>query len=122
MSDSMCIVIRRAPYGTIHAAEAIRHVNGALGSGLETVVVLVEDGVYFARDGQEAKDAGWTSLSDVVKQTREGRRGDMVEFCVHDGSVLSRGIEPQDVMEGFEIVSGDDIADIVAESRGVMLF
>ncbi len=88
MSDSICMFIRNAPYGKIQAAEAIRHINGAIAGGLETVVVLVNDGVYLAKDDQKAKEAGWTSQSDVVKKTREGKHGDLVKFYIHDESAL----------------------------------
>lgn len=45
MSDSICMIIRRAPYGTIQAAEAVRYINGAIAealpSGYEGLVDLM---------------------------------------------------------------------------------
>ena len=55
MSDSICMIIREAPYGTIQAAEAARHINGAIAGGLKTTVVLIEDGVYLAKEDQQAR-------------------------------------------------------------------
>ena len=123
MSDSICMIIREAPYGTIQAAEAARHIiNGAIAGGLKTTVVLIEDGVYLAKEDQQAKDAGWTSLSEVLKQTLQGKRSDLVKFYVHDESALYRNINTADLMGGFEMAGGTDIAEIVAGAKKVMLF
>ena len=66
MNKSLCILVRRAPYGTIHAAEAFRHLAGALNSGLKVTAILVDDGIYIAKDNQETRTSGWTSLSESL--------------------------------------------------------
>lgn len=68
MARSVCILLRSAPYGTMNAAEALRHLNGMVANGLEATAVLVGDGVYLARDGQRAEEARWTSLSQALRQ------------------------------------------------------
>ena len=78
--DAVCLIIRKAPYGKIHAAEAVRHVNGALASGLETRVILVGDGVYLARGNQKAAEAGWTSLSGTLSQVPQAKGGANAHF------------------------------------------
>ncbi|MEW5817808.1 MAG: DsrE family protein [Spirochaetota bacterium] len=122
MQDSVCMIIRRAPYGTIQAAEALRHINGAISGGQKTVVVLIEDGVYFAKKDQEAQGAGWTSLSAGVRQTMQGRYGDLVTFYLHDQSAFNRRIDTGDVLEGFKLVNSPEIAEIVGSAKTVMLF
>ena len=83
--------------------------------------MLIEDGVYLAKEDQQA-DAGWTSLSEVLKQTLQEKRSDLVKFYVHDESALYRNINTADLMGGFEMAGGSDIAEIVAGAKKVMLF
>ncbi len=52
VKNSLTILIRRSPYGQIHAAKAIRHMDGALGDGIQTNVLLVDDGGYLAARGK----------------------------------------------------------------------
>src|SRR3990172_6561847 len=66
--NNLCIVIRRAPYGSVSAAEAVRHVIGAVHAGLSVHAVLVDDGVYLVRQDQDPGNTGWTSLSDALRQ------------------------------------------------------
>jgi len=67
MADQFCILIHRPPYGEIHAAEAVRHLNGATAQGLEATAILVRDGVYVARAGHDPGMTGWTALSPVLE-------------------------------------------------------
>ena len=79
MENSLCILLRHPPYGQIHAAEAIRHMGARL-EGIETSLVLVDDGVYVARDEQNTGGTNWTPLRPRADQG-DGERG--VEFsCI----------------------------------------
>lgn len=122
MSDSVCIIIRKAPYGKIHATEAVRHINGALANGLETSVVLTGDGVYLARGNQEAGSAGWTSLSAALSQILVGKTGEKAKFYVHQDSLRERRLDPRDLMKGFEVVPGKTMAELVAGCEKALLF
>ena len=122
MTDTVCLIIRKAPYGKINAAEAVRHVNGALASGLEPLVILMGDGVYLARDNQQAAKAGWTSLSDALSQVPAVKGGERARFYVHQESLADRGIEPHDLMKQFKVVSSQEMAGFVASCPRVLLF
>jgi sulfur relay (sulfurtransferase) DsrF/TusC family protein len=122
MMDAVCLIIRRAPYGKINAAEAVRHVNGALASGLEPVVILVGDGVYLAKANQQATKAGWTSLSDALCQIPSAKGGERARFYVHQESLADRGLAPCHLMEQFKVVSKQEAAGLVAECPKVLLF
>jgi sulfur relay (sulfurtransferase) DsrF/TusC family protein len=122
LPNRICMIIRRAPYGTIHAAEAARHINGALSNGLETVVVLVEDGVHLARNNQRADSVGWTSLSDTIVQAIKGKNGSLVKLYLHDESARSRGLAPAMFIEGVTTASEEEIAGMIAEAPCTMIF
>ena len=116
------MIIRRAPYGTIHAAEAVRHINGALSNGLETVVILIEDGVHLARKNQRADAVGWTSLSNAIVQVIKGKNGHLLKLYLHDESARSRGLTPAMFIERVTMASEEEIAGMVAEAPGIMIF
>ena len=64
--DTLCILVHRPPYGRIHAAEAIRHLNGASAYGLKVTAILLGDGVYLAKRSQAPGTTGWTDLSSAL--------------------------------------------------------
>ncbi len=90
MKNSLTILIRRCPYGQIHAAEALRHMGGALGDGIQTNVLLVDDGVYVAHDGHNPAESGFTSLVEpLAKGIAKGAR-----VYMHIPSAQVRGLLP----------------------------
>ena len=120
--DAVCLIIRKAPYGKIHAAEAVRHISGALASGLETRVILMGDGVYLARDNQETAEAGWTSLSGTLSQVPGAKGGENARFYVQQESLADRGLDPLGLMEAFQVIPGQDLARLIAGCQKVLLF
>lgn len=62
MAKRFLVVLRHAPYGRLDAAEAVRHLNGAVANDLEAAALLLDDGIYLARTGQMPA-AGWRELS-----------------------------------------------------------
>lgn len=119
MKNSLCILIRRPPYGQIHTAEAIRHLNGALAAGIQTSAILIDDGVYVARDGQDTGDTGWTSLaSALLKPLAKGAR-----VFVHAPSAQARGLlKDEHFVVGVELMDDDGLAQILAASDAVMVY
>ncbi len=128
MARSVCILLRRAPYGTMNAAEALRHLNGVVANGLEAVAVLVGDGVYLARDGQRAEEAGWTSLSQALNQAltfRAPRAEDpetRAKVYAHRPSLERRGLQETALVPGVELISDQELARIVGEAEVVLIF
>jgi sulfur relay (sulfurtransferase) complex TusBCD TusD component (DsrE family) len=62
----LAILVRQAPYTTIGPAEAVRHAGGALADGWDVRLLLVDDGVCLARNGQAAGDTGYVCLSSAL--------------------------------------------------------
>jgi sulfur relay (sulfurtransferase) DsrF/TusC family protein len=119
MKDSLCLLIRRPPYGQIHAAEAIRHVGGALAEGLQTSVVLIDDGVYFAREGQNMGDTAWTPLAPaLLKVLVRGAR-----VFVHTPSAQTRGLlQDEHFLVGIKAIDDEGVARVLAASDAVMVY
>ena len=117
--NSLAILIRRPPYGQIHAAEAIRHMGGALGEGIQTTVLLVDDGVYVARDGQDVGNTAWTSLiPPLAKGIAKGAR-----VYLHTPSAQARGLlNDEHFVIGVKQVDDVGLARLLTDSDMVMVY
>lgn len=122
MNESLCILVRRSPYGTIHASEAFRHLAGALSSGLKVTMILVDDGIYMAKDIQEAEAYGWTSLSESLSSFFNTEKGQGVKVYMHDSSLKARGMKKEKFIEEIELIDDKKLADLLGASHTVMLF
>ena len=124
----MTIVVRRAPYGTIDAAEAIRHAAGGLSFQVPTTLLLIEDGVYVAKGGQQPEGLGYLSLSRALEEyltrrahDQEGREmaGSVV---VHGPSARERGLAPEDLILEAKVVEEAETAQLLAESGWTLVY
>jgi sulfur relay (sulfurtransferase) DsrF/TusC family protein len=128
MAKSICIVVRKAPYGSMDAAEAVRHINGALSAGLDTRAVLTGDGVYLAVPGQRAEEAGWTSLSEALRVAVSsgaplgGGAANRPRVCASRSALEERGIELGRVAGGIEVLDDAGVAELITGSDATLLF
>ncbi len=122
MPDRLCILVHRPPYGGIQAAEAVRHVNGAAAQGLEVTAVLLGDGVYVARAGQDAGTTGWTALSPALEDALTRNGMGVPRVLVDETSLRERGVPPASLIEGADVVDGLAIAQALSQARWVMAY
>ncbi|MCC6179845.1 MAG: DsrE family protein [Chloroflexi bacterium] len=125
MRKRFLIVLRHAPYGWLDAAEAVRHLNGAVANGLDATLLLLDDGVYLARAGQEPA-AGWTGLASALEQALSGsaaaaNRPTCTAF-VHRASLATRGLDGADLVAGCEITNDRATADLLASADATMIY
>ena len=118
MRDSLCILVRTGPYGTIQAAEALRHLNGAVASGMKVTTILMGDGIHLGKEGQETETTGWTSLSVALKQTlKDGSR-----VYAHEPSLQESGISLDELVPGVQTIDDVEMANILGRSQWLMIF
>lgn len=122
MADRLCILVHRPPYGGIHAAEAVRHLNGAASQGLEATAILLEDGVYVARAGQDVGATGWTALSPVLEDALRGAGSGSPRLLVDRESLHARGLPAESLIPGSTVVDEQAIADALSRARWVMVY
>ena len=125
MRKQFLIVLRHAPYGRLDAAEAVRHLNGALSNGLDARLLLLDDGVYLARAGQEPAP-GWTGLSSALEQTlaagvRDAERPDRI-VVAHQPSLATRGLSSDDLITGCEIADDEAAARLLATADATLIY
>ena len=124
----MTIVVRRAPYGTIDAAEAIRHATGGLNFKLPTTLLLMEDGVFVARRDQHPEGIGYLSLSqalqDYLARRGQGPEGTEIsgQVVVHGPSARERGLAPEDLIAGANVAEEAETARILADGGWTLVY
>ena len=122
MEKSICILISQAPFGTVHAAEGVRHVNGALSEGFSAVAAFVDDGVWTVRKGQVAGATGFTSLSDALTTALSKPVGPVPRVVVHRPSMEARGVTPEELVPGAELVDDAELARILTSTQFALRF
>jgi len=121
----LCIVIRRPPYGTLGAAEGVRHLIGAAQAGMSVYAVLVDDGVYLAKEGQDPGGTGWTSLSGALGPALgSGATGSSTRAraYVHRPSAESRGLDSLTLVPGVELIDDARLAALLASAETLLIF
>jgi len=59
---SISIILRRPPYGTVDASEAIRHSLCGLTEGMSVKLILVDGGVNTAKKGQNTASTEYLNM------------------------------------------------------------
>jgi predicted peroxiredoxin len=115
---SISIILRRPPYGTVDAAEAVRHALGGITEDMEVHLLLLDGGVNAARKGQDTGSTGFAGIEEGINDCIDMG----VTVCVDADSMKEAGIGPGDLLEGAKIVSGPEIAGLAKEADTIMIF
>ncbi|RJQ42106.1 MAG: hypothetical protein C4550_00270 [Nitrospiraceae bacterium] len=116
--SKIAMILRKAPYGDINAAEAVRHAMGGAADELAVSLLLVDGGVLLARKGQDDAGTGFTNLEGALKDCIDMG----VEVYADKGSLTELQVETGDVVDGVKIVAGAEIAETVKEAKTTMIF
>lgn len=83
------IMMRKAPYGTVYAAEAIRAMMGLATFEEEVEVLFIHDGVFVALKDQDPSAIEMRALGAVLPDLKEM---DIEKFYVCEQSLKERNI------------------------------
>jgi sulfur relay (sulfurtransferase) complex TusBCD TusD component (DsrE family) len=114
---SICIVLKRHPYGTVDAAEAIRHALGGVTQEMDVRLVLLAGGVNAARRGHDMGGTSYLSIEDGIKDCI-----DMGVVVTAEKEALAEAGITGKLIDGVEVADSALIAGFVKESDTVMLF
>ena len=115
---NISIILRKPPYGTVDAPEAIRHALGALTQELPVRLILVDGGVHAACKGQDTGTTGYLSAEEGIRDCL-----DMGAQVYVDGrSLEAEGITTSSLIDGVTIASSAEIAAHVKGSDTMMIF
>ena len=107
------VEISHPPFGHENTFAALYVASASLSKGMDVVVILRGDGVYTGRKGQIEP------LEKIHLPPTENHVEDVIEL---DGRVvadrqalLMRGIEPEELIEGIEVLDTQNIHDIILD-------
>lgn len=113
--ESVLIIIDKAPYGWEDAFSGFFVEIACLNKQLESDVILMEDGVYAALDNQNSENIKFPCVGELTYLIfPEG------SIFVHEDSLKQRGIKEDQLMETVEIISDDNIYDVIKSKEVVI--
>ncbi len=112
------IILRKPPYGSIEAPEAVRHALGAVTQNLEARLILLDGGIQAARKNQDISDTAYLSVENGIRDCIDMG----AEVYTDETSMEQECVSVADIVEGVAVKSAAEIAKIVADSDTVMIF
>lgn len=126
MTKDILIVVRHGPYGGFQAAEGLRHANGAMSLGFRPIVVLVDDGVYLAKAGQNPGQSQWLALGgtleEIIARGLYEKKDAPAEFYVENESLVKRGLDSEELVENLELIDHQKVSELMAVNRLQLIF
>jgi tRNA 2-thiouridine synthesizing protein C len=117
MSDTVAVLMRKAPYGSVYTAEGFRSMMGIGVFEMDISVVFVDDGVYALVKGQNPDELDMKSLGDGFPMMPDFG---VTKFYVHDQSLKERGLTVDDLVMDVETLDDAGVARTL-ESCGIVL-
>lgn len=117
--NTVAVLMRKAPYGSVYTAEGFRSIMGVGVFELDVRPVFVDDGVYALVRGQDGADLdmksldeGWGMLEDFGVEI----------LYVHGPSLTERGLTPEDLTVDVSILDDAGLAALLTDSGAVLPF
>ena len=104
-------VNRKAPYGTVYALESLETVLISAAFDQDVSVVFVDDGVYQLKKGQDTAGINMKNFSPTFRAL-DGY--DVEKLYVEKESLEARGLSEDDLVVDVEILSADELREIMA--------
>jgi len=115
---SISIILRRPPYGTVDASEAIRHALGGVTEDLEVKLFLVDGGVHGARKGQDVSKTIYLNAGDGIQDCIDMG----VAVYADEASLKKEQIGNDCLIEGVTITNGSEISDMIGKTDTTLVF
>lgn len=118
MVSSICVLIRKAPYGTEDAFAGLKLGLATIANGMETSVILLEDGVLNGLKHQDPKKIGMPSIADAVVDLLSL---DVKIYCVED-HLRARDVRKEDLMNDLILIDETQLTNLVLGCDAVTAF
>ncbi len=116
--DSISIILRRPPYGTTDASEAVRHALGGITEDMAVKLILVDGGIATAIKGQNTDSTEYLNMESGIMDCIDMG----AEVYVDKMSMEVTGLQVRDLIAGVRISHSSEIADIIRNSATTMIF
>ena len=110
-------VNRRAPYGTIFALECLEVVLISAAFEQDVSLVFMDDGVYQLKKNQDTTAIGMKNFSNTYRALDDY---DVEKVYVEKESLEARGLSSEDLIIPVEILSSEELREIVAQQDVVI--
>ena len=104
-------VNRKPPYGTVYALESLETVLISAAFDQDVSVVFADDGVFQLKKGQDTKDINMKDFSSTFRAL-DGY--DVEKLYVEKESLEARGLTKDDLVVDVEVLSSDELSEIMA--------
>jgi sulfur relay (sulfurtransferase) DsrF/TusC family protein len=115
--NNLLVILRKAPYGTTDAAEAVRHAGGAAACDYKATLYLIGSGVFSAKKDQDAASTGFTGIGESLELL-----SDEMEIYACQNSLKESGFKDADLIEGVKIDDGHVLRDALKNAQSVMIY
>ena len=115
--DKLLVILRKPPYGTANASEAVRHAGGASGFDYKATLYLIDSGVYTAKKDQAVGDTDFSGVGESLELLAD----EMVIYA-NKASLDEYGLEADDLLECIKIDDGKVLKEALENSQSVMIF
>mgnify|MGYP000097042866 CR=1 FL=1 len=110
-------VNRRAPYGTIFALECLEVVLISAAFEQDVSLVFLDDGVYQLKKSQDTAGIGMENFSNTYRALDDY---EVEKIYVEKESLEERGLTSDDLIIPVEVLSSEEIREIVAQQDVVI--
>lgn len=117
--EKVMVMLRKAPYGSVYAAEAFRTMMGIGVFEMDICVAFADDGVYALVKEQNPEKLDMKPLGDGFPMLKDFN---VTRFVVHGESLFERGLQAEDLVLDVEIADSKTFAKIIAEYGRVLPF
>lgn len=114
----LAILLTKAPYGEINAAEAVRHALGAAAEELEVSLVLADRGVLLGRRGQDEGNTGFTNLGEALSDCLDMDIGVYAEKDSLERANLGAG----DLIERIMVVGTKEVSELIGRADQTIIY
>jgi sulfur relay (sulfurtransferase) DsrF/TusC family protein len=118
MMSKVAMVLRKPPYGDINAAEALRHVMGAIDAELDISLILVDGGVLLAKKGQDQSGSGFTNLEKTLQVCINME----IKVYADESSIKDQHLELTDILDNVKVINSLETAEVLKVAETTFIF
>ncbi len=112
------IILRKAPYGSVDAPEAIRHALGGINDDMSVNLIFIGSGVHTARRNQDVSGTNYLSVEDGIRDCIDMG----VTVFAEAKSLDEERISDTDIIDGVQRAGFDKIGEVLRAHGTVMIF
>ncbi len=112
-------VNRRAPYGSVYALESLEVVLIGAAFEQDVSMAFVDDGVYQLKKGQDTKDVDMKNFSPTYRALE---MYDVEKLYVDKASMDARGLTEEDLLVPVEVLSTEQLAELMEDQEVILSF